>query len=171
MAHFARRASIVVLAFGSILTPATVAHAAPKTVVVTSEFDFCSFLPKTPGEAVGDSENDAIPFCTLGNLSAPGAKVFPPGFITSAHFAEGTGYVQVTGTIDRTKYKLSPNDGGGQYDTNAPPGAMALGYKNFVNLVEPDVNRFCIRACADTTKCNVTESTQGCEAVVPGDYS
>uniref|UniRef100_A0A1D1Z429 88 kDa immunoreactive mannoprotein mp88 n=1 Tax=Anthurium amnicola TaxID=1678845 RepID=A0A1D1Z429_9ARAE len=145
---------------------------APKTVTVESQAVFCSFLPKTPGEEIGDSEDDAIPFCTQANpANAPGAKQFPTGFIKTAHFKKGTGFVQVTGTIDRTKYKLKKSDGGGQYDTNAPPGAVCKGFKKFVNLVEPDINRFCIRCCTDTSKCPTGRSTDGCESVIPGDYS
>ncbi|GBC10763.1 hypothetical protein RclHR1_09890003 [Rhizophagus clarus] len=147
-------------------------RATPRTVTVESASLFCSFLPKTLGEDIGSSENDAIPFCTQANpKNAPGAKKFPTGFIKSAHFAKGSGFVQVTGRIDRTKYKLSKNDGGGQYDTNAPPGAICKGFKKFVNLVEPDVQHFCIRCCTDASKCHTNESTAGCETIVPGNYS
>ncbi|UZO23390.1 uncharacterized protein OCT59_015730 [Rhizophagus irregularis] len=126
----------------------------PRTVTVESEEVFCSFLPKTHGEEIGDSEDDAIPFCTEANpANAPGAKKFPNGFIKSANFAKGKG------------------DGGGQYDTKAPSGAVCKGFKNFVNLVEPDINTFCIRCCTDTKKCKTGESTKGCAVVVPGDYS
>ncbi|POG58572.1 hypothetical protein GLOIN_2v1729518 [Rhizophagus irregularis DAOM 181602=DAOM 197198] len=112
----------------------------PLTVTVESEEVFCSFLPKTLGEEIGDSEDDAIPFCTEANpANAPGAKKFPNGFIKSANFAKGKGFVQITG---------------GQYDTKAPSGAVCKGFKNFVNFVEPDINTFCIRCCTDTKKCN-----------------
>ncbi|CAB4417412.1 unnamed protein product [Rhizophagus irregularis] len=147
-------------------------RATPRTVTVESEEVFCSFLPKTHGEEIGDSEDDAIPFCTKANpANAPGAKKFPNGFIKSANFAKGKGFVQITGTIDRTKYKLKKSDGGGQYDTKAPSGAVCKGFKKFVNLVEPDINIFCIRCCTDTKKCKTGESTKGCAVVVPGDYS
>jgi hypothetical protein len=66
---------------------------------------------------------------------------------------------------------LSPSDGGGQYDSNgAPPHARVAGAKKFVNLVEPDAQDFCIRACTDPSKCNTGESTKGCRTVVPGIY-
>ena len=73
--------------------------------------------------------------------------------------------------FDRTAYGLSANDGGGLYDSNgAPPGARVSGAKKFVNLVEPDREHFCIRACTDPSKRNTGESTKGCEMVVPGNY-
>jgi len=144
---------------------------APKKVALVSKTDFCSFLPKRPGQNIGESEVDAIPFCTKPNSKAPGAKIFPSGFIKTAHFATGDGFIQVTGTIDRTKYKLSKKDGGGQYDTKAPSGASCVGFKNFVNLIEPDINRFCIRCCNDTKKCVTSKSTEGCASIVPGNYN
>ena len=140
------------------------------TATVTADV-FCSFLPPQPGESIGDSESDAVVFCNKPSPDAPDANIFPPGFIKTAHFAEGPGYVQVTGTINRKAYGLSANDGGGQYDSNgAPPHARVTGAKKFVNLVEPDNEDFCIRACTDKSKCNTGESTKGCKAVIPGIY-
>jgi len=141
-----------------------------KTAIVSSKV-FCSFLPPRPGENIGSSESDAIVFCNKPSPKAPGAKIFPSGFIKKAHFAKGPGFVQVTGTINPAAYGLSSNDGGGQYDSNgAPPDASVAGAKKFVNLVEPDVQDFCIRACTDPSKCNTGESTKGCKVVVPGRY-
>jgi hypothetical protein len=66
-------------------------------------------------DAIADSEKTSRVFCTLDGL-APGARLMPDGFITSAHYQFNTtaGFVQVTGEIDRTKYSLSAVDGGGQ---------------------------------------------------------
>ncbi|PKK35767.1 hypothetical protein RhiirC2_627971, partial [Rhizophagus irregularis] len=156
---------IIILAIVASAHAATIwlGCATPKIVTVESKDVFCSFLPKTPGKEIGDSEDNAIPFCTQANpTNAPEAKKFPTGFIKSTHFTKGTGFVQITGTIDRTKYKLKKSDGGGQYNTKAPSDAVCKGFKNFVNLVEPDINRFCIRCCTDTKKCNTGKSTEGC---------
>ena len=140
------------------------------TATVTAEV-FCSFLPPKPGGNIAGSEGDAVVFCNKPSPQAPNAKIFPPGFIKTAHFAKGPGYVQVTGRIDRQAYGLSASDGGGQYDSNgAPPGARVTGAKKFVNLVEPDIEHFCIRACTDASKCNTGESAKGCETVIPGNY-
>ena len=140
------------------------------TAVVSPDI-FCSFLPPQPGGNIGASESNAIVFCNKPSPDAPNAKIFPNGFIKTAHFAKGKGYVQVTGTINRTAYGLSASDGGGQYDSNgAPPHARVAGAKKFVNLVEPDQQDFCIRACTDPRKCNTSESTKGCRVVIPGIY-
>ena len=132
---------------------------------------FCSFLPPQPGGSIAASEGNAVVFCNKPSSKAPNANVFPAGFIKTAHFAKGPGYVQVTGTIRRQAYGLSAGDGGGQYDSKgAPPGARVTGAAKFVNLVEPDVQDFCIRACTDPSKCNTGESEKGCKVVVPGNY-
>jgi len=132
---------------------------------------FCSFLPPQPSGNIAASESNAVVFCNKPSSEAPNANIFPAGFIRSAHFAKGQGFVQVTGRINRNAYGLSASDGGGQYDSNgAPPGARVSGAKKFVNLVEPDAELFCIRACSDPSKCNAGESTKGCKVVVPGVY-
>jgi hypothetical protein len=147
----------------------TIQHALTATVTPGA---FCSFLPPQPGGNIAQSESNAVVFCNRPSANAPNANIFPPSFIQSAHFANGPGFVQVTGRINRAAYQLSPSDGGGQYDSNgAPPGARVSGAKKFVNLVEPNAEHFCIRACTDASKCNTGESTKGCETVVPGNYN
>jgi len=135
---------------------------------------FCSFLPPTFGGDIAGSEGDAVAFCTAATPDAPGANIYPAGFIKTAHFATGNGYVQVTGTIDGSQYGLSPADQGGQYDNQgpgSPPGASCANSKKFVNLVEPNNSLFCIRCCTDASLCDTGKSTAGCEAIIPGDYS
>nr|CAG8497443.1 9370_t:CDS:1 [Entrophospora candida] len=131
----------------------------------------CMMLPPKKGQIIGDHEDDAIAFCEDKNNTV-GAKQFPAGFIKSKHFVEDVDFIQYTGRINRTKYRLRKSDGGGQFDTRAPIGAKCLGFKNFVNLIEPDTNRYCIRCCNDTKKCNTGKSQFGCEVVMGGgDYS
>ncbi|KAG0060477.1 hypothetical protein BGZ90_004015, partial [Linnemannia elongata] len=77
----------------------------------------------------------------------------------------------ITGRINRSKYSLSPKDGGGQYDMRAPVGASFTGYNAFVQLTEPDAEIYCIRACTTKADCPVNKSTHGCERVLGGDYS
>ncbi|GAA5815994.1 hypothetical protein MFLAVUS_009513 [Mucor flavus] len=140
---------------------------------VNSQQDFCLFLPPQPGLVVAVTENDGIPFCTKKD-AVPKASEFPQGFITTAHYLKANDYVQVTGFFDRTKYSLGANDGGGQYDNHAkgkPVHAQCKDYKYFVSLVEPDIERFCIRCCNDKTDCNTGRSGYGCLRVVPGDYT
>ncbi|KAI9261023.1 hypothetical protein EDC94DRAFT_562582 [Helicostylum pulchrum] len=140
---------------------------------VNSQQDFCLFLPPQPGLGVAETENDGIPFCTKKD-AVPKASEFPQGFITTAHYLKSNDYVQVTGFFDRTKYSLGAKDGGGQYDNHAkgkPVHAQCKDYKYFVSLVEPDIERFCIRCCNDKNDCNTGRSGYGCLRVVPGDYN
>ncbi|KAI8078868.1 uncharacterized protein BX664DRAFT_342920 [Halteromyces radiatus] len=139
-------------------------------IQLNSNSAFCSFLPPHPGDDVGGTEDNGIPFCSNSSLSNTG-KVFPSGFIQSAHYVKKSNYVQVTGRMNRDAYKLKSSDGGGQYDNRDINGVVCNGYKYFVNMLEPDVNQYCIRCCKSQSDCNLGLSTYGCERVVPGDYS
>lgn len=107
---------------------------------VESADNFCFFLPpEDSNHDISDNEDKAIAFCTKELDDAPGAQLFPEGFIQSAHFKRNTekDWVQVTGKMAPKIYALNKKDGGGQYDVKAPVGAMCAGYKYFVNMVEP----------------------------------
>jgi hypothetical protein len=154
---------------------AVVVNAAPTSssstkykIFLNSEAAFCSFMPPHPGDNVGATENNGIPFCTKPGL---GGQVFPSGFIKSAHYAKTSNYAQVTGRIDRTKYSLKASDGGGQYDNKDVASTTCNGYKYFVNLIEPDANIFCIRCCKNQADCRLGISTYGCARIVPGNYN
>jgi hypothetical protein len=125
-------------------------------------------MPPHPGDDVGGTEDQGIPFCSSAGL---GGQVFPTGYIQSSNYVKTANYAQVTGRIDRTKYKLKASDGGGQYDNKDISGVTCNGYKYFVNLIEPDANIFCIRCCKNQKDCNLGQSTYGCEKVVPGNYN
>ncbi|KAK3814656.1 MAG: hypothetical protein J3R72DRAFT_461825 [Linnemannia gamsii] len=160
----------------ALLSAASDAQCTPgKTVAVSSDTDFCLFLPpyfSTGGIAA--NEHRAISFCTKPLLKAPLAQIFPVGFIRTAHFFENTAkkYVQVTGRIRREKYCLKSSDQGGQNDKWHPPGAKCAGYPHFVELVEPNLNIYCIRCCMNKDDCPTNMDTQGCLTVIPnGDYS
>ncbi|KAL1936005.1 hypothetical protein VTP01DRAFT_139 [Rhizomucor pusillus] len=153
------------------------------TVAVETDNNFCLMLPLSPGNrddnggeddpsAIADSEKSARAFCTNENVNVPGASTLPPGFITSAHFAQDLqkGFVQVRGSIDRDAYSLSSSDSGGQYDdhgSGAPPGSHCKGYPYYVSLIEPNLNRFCIRCCQEYEDCNAGRSEYGCDRIVP----
>ncbi|KAI8367481.1 uncharacterized protein BYT42DRAFT_504340 [Radiomyces spectabilis] len=138
-------------------------------ILVESESRFCSFLPPKPGSDVAKTEKDGVPFCTQSGM-VDGAHQFPAGFIVSAHFQKTSTYSQVTGRIDRSKYKLSASDGGGQYDQKDIIGGTCNNHKFWVNVVEPDSNIFCIRCCSNTKDCNLGISQYGCRRIVPGNY-
>ncbi|KAG0362706.1 hypothetical protein BGZ54_008521 [Gamsiella multidivaricata] len=96
-----------------------------QTGTILSQTDFCIFLPPKFGGDIALNEDRAVAFCTKPNMpGAANAQVLPAGFIKTAHFVANTtaNWVQVTGRIDRSKYGLSPKDGGGQYDMRAPVG-------------------------------------------------
>ncbi|CAO3634263.1 unnamed protein product [Cunninghamella blakesleeana] len=166
--------SILVLMFIAALS--TVSYAVPiekrggYSIQLQSDTSFCSFMPPHPGDDVGGTEEDGIPMCTQSKLSNTG-KVFPKGFIVTSHFVKTSTYVQVTGKMNRNAYKLASSDGGGQYDHKDIDGVTCNGYKYFVNMLEPDVNQYCIRCCQNAKDCNTGLSTYGCERIVPGDYS
>ena len=87
-------------------------------------------------------------------------------------------YFPVTGCIRPEKLsRLNPNDAGGQYDSSGgaggrgnPQGSICLGYKHYVELVEPRGPRACIKCCDDPKDCPTNKDTQGCPAVIPGNY-
>ncbi|KAG0276168.1 hypothetical protein BGZ95_007874 [Linnemannia exigua] len=176
-------ASIATLLFASsgpltqaapVVAPEAAAAASGQTAVIINATDYCIFLPPKYGGDIAENEDRAVAFCTKPNLpGAPNARVLPAGFIASSHYIVNSskGYVQITGRIDRSKYGLSKNDGGGQYDLRAPVGSKMTGYNAFVQLTEPDVEIFCIRACKNKSDCPVNKSTYGCEKVLGGDYS
>ncbi|KAI8578256.1 hypothetical protein K450DRAFT_247975 [Umbelopsis ramanniana AG] len=143
-------------------------------IKLVSESDFCLFLPPQPGLEVATNEDNGIPFCSNGPTDVPGAKPFPDGFITVAHYQQNDTYQQVTGYMNPSTYQLSSTDEGGQYDNHGngkPVGASCQGYSYFVSIIEPADNRFCIRCCQNVDDCNTGRSGYGCLRVVPGDYT
>ncbi|KAI8599727.1 hypothetical protein EDD21DRAFT_355206 [Dissophora ornata] len=148
---------------------ASVVSAAPTKVTgqigaIISAKDFCLFLHPLPGGDISKSEDRAV--------APPNAGPLPQGFIKSAHFLsnKADNYVQVTGRIDRNKYKFSADDGGGQYDIKAPVGSKCAGYNYYVEFIEPDSQIYCIRCCKDKADCPVNKSNYGCEKVLGGNY-
>ncbi|KAG0051534.1 hypothetical protein BGZ83_003575 [Gryganskiella cystojenkinii] len=106
----------------------------------------------TPEKAgtISENEDKAIAFCTRKLMDAPGAQIFPEGFIESAHFKENKEKNWVQGT-DRTTpgiFSWRKKDGGDQYDIKAQIGAACANYRYFVNIVEPDGSIYCARCCA-----------------------
>ncbi|KAG0259214.1 hypothetical protein BGZ95_004739 [Linnemannia exigua] len=155
----------------AISTSAAATGKPGQIVQITSASSWCMMMPPQAGGDIAANEDRAIAFCTNPSSSAPGAKLFPEGFIQSANFASGNGYVQITGKIDSSKYSLSSKDQGGQYDIRAPVGSACSGYNHYVNLIEPHSNTMCIRCCKEKKDCNTGKSTYGCAYVIPGDYS
>ncbi|KAF8948464.1 hypothetical protein BGZ47_004640 [Haplosporangium gracile] len=117
------------------------------------------------GGDIAANEDSAIAFCNKANPNAPGAKVFPDGFVASVHWATGDSWVQITGQIDPSKYNLNPCDAGGQYDIRAPVGASCAGYEHFVNVIEPTDGLYAMRCCKNSADCVVSKSTYGVRVI------
>ncbi|KAH8552471.1 hypothetical protein BGW37DRAFT_489112 [Umbelopsis sp. PMI_123] len=150
------------------------AHPHGMTITVNNANDFCLFLPPKAGGDVAASEKTARTFCTSKQANAPGAKLFPDGFILSSHFVHNktADYVQITGLINPTTYNLSLQDQGGQFDVNSPHGAVCAGYAAFLAIVEPAQGDYCVRCCNTNTKelCATGRSQDGCWNLIKGNY-
>ncbi|KAI8906451.1 hypothetical protein EDD86DRAFT_177499, partial [Gorgonomyces haynaldii] len=144
---------------------------------------FCIFLPPKPNLTIAQSEgyplaspqeqeNWAVSYCTKQN-AANGARQFPPGLITGAHFLSTPVQNQISGTFD-PKVLGIPLDGGGFYDfdqnVNSPPGGFCTGFDSFYNAVVPVDGIFCIKCCKGISGCNISNWQAGCEGMVPGSY-
>ncbi|KAF9937845.1 hypothetical protein BGZ67_000787 [Mortierella alpina] len=122
----------------------------------------CLILPPK-GELIGDTETTGHVQCTDGK-----PKLLPDSFFVTKHFETTDKYVQAWGLMDDDSVGLIKTDGGGQYDTHLDSGHNAApGYKVFVELLEPDSRRWCIRFCKERgDDCNMRDSTDGCEGAL-----
>jgi len=142
------------------------------TVFITSVDDFSLLLPAIPDEA------DAKTYCTPGSSGDICQRKMGEGFITAASLARAhdNSWIQVTGCIDSSKFHFNSNDNGGQMDVRYPNGAhCTFGGEgaSFIELVEPALNRFCLRCCStpnDQINCNSHRDREGCENAIPGIY-
>ncbi|KAJ6461044.1 hypothetical protein C8R45DRAFT_1220939 [Mycena sanguinolenta] len=164
--------------------------AADNTVLVTSTTKFCMIMPRcgyisTAHTNIGDSEHPGgmQSYCSASAHSDPSQGELPAGFWRNVALKSGAGknggrYAQLTGCINPALVdRLNPHDGGGQYDSSGgaggrgnPQGSVCTGYKHYVELVEPSGNRACIKCCDDPADCPTNKDTQGCPAVIPGNY-
>ncbi|KAF9571673.1 hypothetical protein EC968_000270 [Mortierella alpina] len=132
--------------------------------------NYCFFLPPMVGGDIAQNEDSAIAFCNKANPKAPGAKIFPDGFVLSAHWASSDSWVQITGQIDPAKYSLNPCDAGGQYDIRAPVGASCAGFNHFVNVIEPTDGIYGMKCCQNKEDCVVSKSTYGVRVIYGSQY-
>ncbi|KAF7331420.1 Allergen protein [Mycena kentingensis (nom. inval.)] len=175
----------------TLATPAVVqnleARASDDNIVyVTSAEKFCMIMPRDPHTNIGDSEHTGgmKTYCSpAGRYNNPLQGQLPADFWSNVAFKTGNGpsgqrYAQLTGCIRPEKLsRLNPDDGGGQYDSSGgaggrgnPEGSVCLGYKHYVELVEPSDKRACIKCCDDPADCPLDKDTQGCPAVIKGNY-
>ncbi|KAJ3503041.1 hypothetical protein NLJ89_g8612 [Agrocybe chaxingu] len=136
------------------------------TVVVNSADDYCLIVPKDPNTNIGDSEHPGgmTSYCSPSAHSSPDQGVLASDFWKNVQFTSGIGvgrYAQLTGCIDPSKLdRLNPDDSGGQYDSSGgasgagnPVGSACAGYNHYVELIEPEEQRACIRCCDDPADC------------------
>ncbi|CCO32954.1 hypothetical protein RSOLAG1IB_05776 [Rhizoctonia solani AG-1 IB] len=167
------------LAFASPLEP----RAAPgNTVQIDSASKYCMIMPRQPHTNIGDSESEGKmqSYCSASAQSDKSQGLLPDDFWKKVTYTTGTGkgaWVQLTGCIKKGFSQLNDNDGGGQYDSSGgaggagnPRGSKCKGYNHYVEIVEPDVGRACIRCCQQYDDCPLDKDTSGCPAVIPGAY-
>ncbi|KAK0526423.1 hypothetical protein OC834_004804 [Tilletia horrida] len=164
-------------------SPSLAARAAwADTIWLRSADDFCMIMPKVRS-TIGDSEypGGTRSYCTKPANSAQGRIVdglWTKKFFSSKRGKSGGRQVQITGCINPSaSSRLIPSDDGGQYDAlggdggkGNPRNSVCLGYKAYVELVEPAANRACIRCCENPSDCPLYLDTAGCPAVIPGRY-
>ncbi|KAG0334146.1 hypothetical protein BG000_008599 [Podila horticola] len=150
-------------------TPVTLFLASAAVLAMSSTAQINGQIAAVGGD-IAANEDQAIAFCNKPNAKAPGAKIFPDGFVQSAHFASGDGWVQITGQINPAGYSLNPCDAGGQYDIKAPVGATCAGYGYFVNVIEPEVGEYGMKCCNVKADCDVAHSHLGVRRVYGTQY-
>ncbi|KAJ7262951.1 hypothetical protein C8J57DRAFT_1719181 [Mycena rebaudengoi] len=154
-------------------------------VYVTDANKFWCHAPRNPHTNIGDSEHPGgmKTYCSPAGRYADSQGQLPANFWKNVAFKTGKGknggrYAQLTGCIrPETLSRLNPSDSGGQYDSSGgagglgnPKGSVCLGYKHYVELVEPAGPRACIKCCDDPADCPTNKDTQGCPAVISGNY-
>ncbi|KAH8810506.1 hypothetical protein DL96DRAFT_1627380 [Flagelloscypha sp. PMI_526] len=145
-------------------------------------------MPRKAHTNIGDSEHPGgmQTWCSSSGRFDPSKQgKLPDNFWKTGKVAlkvgkgkKGGRIAQLTGCINSASVsQLNPRDGGGQYDSSGgaggrgnPQGSACLGYKHYVELVEPSDSRACIRCCDDPVDCPTNKDTSGCPSVISGNY-
>jgi len=91
------RAATTILASTALVAAALGGASAQGQIAALDSADsYCFFLPPMVGGDIAANEDSAIAFCNKPNDKAPGAKIFPDGFVLSAHWASSDSWVQIT---------------------------------------------------------------------------
>ncbi|KAG8918960.1 hypothetical protein FRC01_001558, partial [Tulasnella sp. 417] len=145
--------------FGYNICNSTTEGAASKcqTAIINSLDDFCIWGPPEPNSVVGNTEGEAVAWCTK---PGHGTRVIPQGAITGAQFMRTKDYIQITGHINQALINMTPDDGGGEMDPHGadqrgnPLGGLVFtnawgaGYTQVIewhNFMGD--NLFCLKAC------------------------
>ncbi|KAL0953103.1 hypothetical protein HGRIS_004374 [Hohenbuehelia grisea] len=137
-----------------------------QTGFVNSVDDFCLWGAPKPNSIVGDTEGEAVAWCTK---PGRGTRLIPEGALKGVQFMRTPDYVQVVGYIDQAMINIQHGDYGGEMD---PHGADLRGnplgglvYSNswsgsntsFTQVIEwhnfMGSDQFCFKAC-DPSKTN-----------------
>ncbi|KAK3815451.1 MAG: hypothetical protein J3Q66DRAFT_370782 [Benniella sp.] len=160
--------------FLALVLPLIAVAAADPTTRVTIHEDerFCLLLPPA-GSDVADNLDESVTYCTSRTPQVRYAKDMPPGFIQSYHYAQASdlSYSQVTGRIAPGAHSLSITDDGGMASREHPSGSQCIGYRYFIQFIEPNEQIYCLRCCHRESDCPTDKSDKGCRVVIPGDYS
>ncbi|KAL0060900.1 hypothetical protein AAF712_012293 [Marasmius tenuissimus] len=92
-----------------------------QTAIIDSIDDFCLWGPPEPNSVVGDTEGEAVAYCTK---PEHGTRLIPRGALQGVQFMKTPDYVQVVGFIDQTQINMQADDWGGEMD---PHGADLRG--------------------------------------------
>ncbi len=79
--------------------------------------DFCIWGPKDPNSVVGDTEGEAVAWCSK---PGHGGRLIPEGTLKGLQWTRTPDYVQIVGFIDQTRINMAAGDYGGEMD---PHGA------------------------------------------------
>ncbi|KAF8756650.1 hypothetical protein RHS01_04496 [Rhizoctonia solani] len=172
-------AASAALAFASPLEPRAAPDNTLLTVHITNRLsNHASSCPHEYWRL--ESEGQMQSYCSTSAHSHDSQGYLPDDFWTKVTYKKGKGkgdWVQLTGCIKKGFSQLNDNDGGGQYDSSGgdggagnPRGSKCKNYNHYVEIVEPDVGRACIRCCKEYSDCPLDKDTAGCPAVVPGTY-
>ncbi|KAI8598608.1 hypothetical protein EDD21DRAFT_382001 [Dissophora ornata] len=154
---------LTILSTLSLLSLGLMASEAVNTVRIDVATGLVCLILPPAGKIIGDTQQDGHVQCTDGT-----PELLPSSFFVSKNFETTTDYVQAWGLMNDTSVGMLKSDGGGQYDIHADSGDnVATGYPVFVELLEPDTGRWCIRFCHALGKvCNMGDSSAGCEGAL-----
>ncbi|KIM23302.1 hypothetical protein M408DRAFT_321139 [Serendipita vermifera MAFF 305830] len=161
-------------------------HSLCQTAIINSVDDFCLWGAPEPNSLIGDTEGEAVAWCTK---PGHGTRVMPAGTITGLTFVKTPDYIQVTGLINQANINIAADDSGGEMDphgadqrgnplggllfTNAWGGGMvqAVEWHNFMGE-----GAFCLKAC-DPSRPNAAHYCEhifdriGCWYNAPASYA
>lgn len=135
-------------------------HSLCQTAVVNSIDDFCLWGPPEPNSVVGNTEGEAVAYCTK---PGRGTRLIPQGALTGVQFMKTPDYVQVVGFIEQQHINMQEDDYGGEMDPHgADQRGNPLGGLVFSNAFGTDKSQytqvvewhnfmggkvFCMKAC------------------------